>query len=109
MVGGVHKFVYGVVQCEHAVLHDMVDASSSTGIPIAEAPEEREGEIGVDSAFHSIPTSCCDAHNFVATREDMGRVLVASEMLFYEKSFPMARLATVHYAAQPVRTRAAGA
>ena len=28
--GGVQKYIHGVVQCEDAVLHDMVEASSST-------------------------------------------------------------------------------
>ena len=60
------------MQCEHAVLHDMVDVSSSKGIPVSDEPaEDREGEIGVDSASHSISTGCSDTSKFVAKRGDM--------------------------------------
>ena len=73
VVGGMQKYIHGVVQREHAVLHDMVEAPSSTGIPVSEEPaEDHEGEIGVDSAPNSISTRCSDASKFVATRGDMG-------------------------------------
>ena len=37
-----------------------------------EPAEDHEGEVGVDSASHSISTSCSDASKSVATQGDMG-------------------------------------
>ena len=50
--GGRGQGTHGTVQCEHAVLHDMMEASLSTGIPVFEEPaEDHEGDISVDP-FH---------------------------------------------------------
>ena len=106
------KYIHGVVQCEHAVLHNMVEASSSKSIPVSEEPAEHsEGEIGVDSASHSISTSCSDASKFVAKRGDMGEGACGGrvQMLFRGEAFHMAWSAPVHCVVWPVKTQVAGA